>query len=157
MGVDSTGAYAAATIIIAQSTMIFVSILCGKLLKKDKNFKIYFYLMAISLFELIIRGAVAAHWDNILAMIVTQILDGLGAGITGVILPILVALMLKGSGHINAGFALVMTCGGVGAAFSGSLGGIIAQKFGYFAAYSTLAFVAFIGLIVWILGARFRY
>lgn len=83
-------------------------------------------------------------------MIIVQILDGVGAGIVGVILPLLVAMLMRGSGHINAAFACVMTFGGVGAALSGSLGGYIAQYFGYFYAYLTLAFVATFGLLIWV-------
>ncbi|ELD3607601.1 MFS transporter [Campylobacter upsaliensis] len=153
LGVDSSGAYAAATILIAQCTMIGISLLCMRLLQTKGNphfSSIYVYLMGIALFGLIVRGGVAAHFDGILAMIIVQILDGVGAGIVGVILPLLVAMLMRGSGHINAAFACVMTFGGVGAALSGSLGGYIAQYFGYFYAYLTLAFVAAFGLLIWV-------
>ncbi|EAJ7574208.1 MFS transporter [Campylobacter upsaliensis] len=153
LGVDSSGAYAAATILIAQCTMIGISLLCMRLLQTKGNphfSSIYVYLMGIALFGLIVRGGVAAHFDGILAMIIVQILDGVGAGIVGVILPLLVAMLMRGSGHINAAFACVMTFGGVGAALSGSLGGYIAQYFGYFYAYLTLAFVAAFGLSIWV-------
>lgn len=153
LGVDSSGAYAAATILIAQCTMIGISLLCMRLLQTKGNphfSSIYVYLMGIALFGLIVRGGVAAHFDGILAMIIVQILDGVGAGIVGVILPLLVTMLMRGSGHINAAFACVMTFGGVGAALSGSLGGYIAQYFGYFYAYLTLAFVAAFGLSIWV-------
>ncbi|EAJ8779099.1 MFS transporter [Campylobacter upsaliensis] len=153
LGVDSSGAYAAATILIAQCTMIGISLLCMRLLQTKGNphfSSIYVYLMGIALFGLIVRGGVAAHFDGILAMIIVQILDGVGAGIVGVILPLLVAMLMRGSGHINAAFACVMTFGGVGAALSGSLGGYIAQYFGYFYAYLTLVFVAAFGLLIWV-------
>ncbi|EOW0925299.1 TPA: MFS transporter [Campylobacter upsaliensis] len=153
LGIDSSGAYAAATILIAQCTMIGISLLCMRLLQTKGNphfSSIYVYLMGIALFGLIVRGGVAAHFDEILAMIIVQILDGVGAGIVGVILPLLVAMLMRGSGHINAAFACVMTFGGVGAALSGSLGGYIAQYFGYFYAYLTLAFVAAFGLLIWV-------
>ncbi|ENK1724170.1 MFS transporter [Campylobacter upsaliensis] len=153
LGIDSSGAYAAATILIAQCTMIGISLLCMRLLQTKGNphfSSIYVYLMGIALFGLIVRGGVAAHFDGILAMIIVQILDGVGAGIVGVILPLLVAMLMRGSGHINAAFACVMTFGGVGAALSGSLGGYIAQYFGYFYAYLTLAFVATFGLLIWV-------
>lgn len=153
LGVDSSGAYAAATILIAQCTMIGISLLCMRLLRINGNphfSSVYVYLMGIALFGLIVRGGVAAHFDGILAMIIVQILDGVGAGIVGVILPLLVAMLMRGSGHINAAFACVMTFGGVGAALSGSLGGYIAQYFGYFYAYLTLAFVAAFGLSIWV-------
>ncbi|EOV0661522.1 MFS transporter, partial [Campylobacter upsaliensis] len=153
LGVDSSGAYAAATILIAQCTMIGISLLCMRLLQTKGNphfSSIYVYLMGIALFGLIVRGGVAAHFDGILAMIIVQILDGVGAGIVGVILPLLVAMLMRGSGHINAAFACVMTFGGVGAALSGILGGYIAQYFGYFYAYLALAFVADFGLLIWV-------
>lgn len=153
LGIDSSGAYAAATILIAQCTMIGISLLCMRLLQTKGNphfSSIYVYLMGIALFGLIVRGGVAAHFDGILAMIIVQILDGVGAGIVGVILPLLVAMLMRGSGHINAAFACVMTFGGVEAALSGSLGGYIAQYFGYFYAYLTLAFVAAFGLLIWV-------
>lgn len=153
LGIDSSGAYAAATILIAQCTMIGISLLCMRLLQTKENphfSHIYVYLMGVALFGLIVRGGVAANFDGILAMITVQILDGVGAGIVGVILPLLVAMLMRGSGHINAAFACVMTFGGVGAALSGSLGGYIAQYFGYFYAYLTLAFVAAFGLSIWV-------
>ncbi|WP_232086816.1 MFS transporter [Helicobacter winghamensis] len=166
LGVDSSGAYAAVTILIAQCTMIGISLLCMRLLrtkgtphfaKETALSKIYVYLMGIALFELIVRGGVAAHFDGIFGMVIVQILDGVGAGIIGVILPLLVAMLMRGSGHINAAFACVMTFGGVGGALSGSLGGFVAQYFGYFYAYLALAFVAAFGLMIWVLGYRILY
>lgn len=155
VGIDSSGAYAAATIIIAQSAMIVVSLLCFKILKKNNNFTIYFYSLAVSLVGLIIRGFIAANFVNTEAMVIVQILDGVGAGITGVILPILLSFILRGSGHINTGLTIVIAAGGIGAALSGSVGGIIATKLGYFYAYSTLAFIAFAGLLLWIFSFKY--
>ncbi|WP_394965422.1 MFS transporter [uncultured Helicobacter sp.] len=163
LGIDSSGAYAAATIIIAQSTMILIALVCGKLivnplgdshrdLHDDSNSKLsktLFALMAISLLGLCVRAMIAANYEGLGGMVATQILDGVGAGITGVIVPILVAIVLRGSGHINAGFSFVMTWGGIGGALSGSLGGFVAQYFGYFYAYIALGSAALLGLIVW--------
>lgn len=156
MGVDSTGAYAAGTIIIAQSSMIFIALLCGRLLRND-NYRIYSILMSLCFVGLMLRGVVAAYFDSIGAMVVVQILDGVGAGISGVILPVLVAFWLNKSGHINAGFAFVMMLGGIGGALSSTLGGIMAESYGYLWAYLTLAFVAFIGLVVWLVYSRKRF
>ncbi len=164
LGIDTSGAYAAATIIIAQSTMIFVALLCGKLItnpheasstksgageQNSRIFRTLLALMALALFGLCVRSIVAANSESLAGMVITQILDGVGAGIVGVILPILVAIILRGSGHINAGLAFVMTCGGIGGAFSGSLGGFVAQYFGYFYAYMALGSAALVGLVAW--------
>ncbi len=73
LGVDSSGAYAAATILIAQCTMIGISLLCMRLLqtKGIPHFSsIYAYLMGIALFELIVRGGVAAHFEGIAGMVI---------------------------------------------------------------------------------------
>ncbi len=158
LGIDSSGAYAAATILIAQGVMIFVAFMCGRLLgrvdscenpSKSAGFSVYFWLFFACFFALIIRGGVATHFDSMWAMIVVQILDGVGAGVSGVILPVVVALILRGSGHINAGFAFALTCGGLGGALSNGVGGYFAQYYGYFSAYLFLGSVALCGLILW--------
>ena len=186
VGIDASGAYAAATIIIAQSTMILVAFVCGRLISGEKGtnsqnstpnsknsrnleqnstqnsrqnpqnsnnklaFKVYFWLFFACFFALIIRGGVAANFANLPAMICVQVLDGVGAGVSGVIVPVIVAFMLRGSGHINAGLAFVLTCGGLGAALSNGVGGYFAQFHGYFAAYAFLGGVAACGLILWV-------
>lgn len=172
LGIDSSGAYAAATILIAQSTMIIASLVCLRLLGEEKSrdlgesnaylhnshaqreFKLYFWLFFACFFALIIRGGMAANFAGIGGMIFTQILDGVGAGVSDVIVPVIIAFMLRGSGHINAGLALVLTCGGLGAALSNGVGGYFAQVYGYFSAYLFLGAVATAGLGLWIVGAK---
>jgi hypothetical protein len=63
-----------------------------------------------------------------------QILDGFGAGVLGVAVPGLVARILAGTGHVNAGLGGVMTWQGIGAALSTSVGGVVAEQLGYSAA-----------------------
>lgn len=41
----------------------------------------YVYLMGVALFDLIVRGGVAAHFDGVAGMVVVQILDGVRAGV----------------------------------------------------------------------------
>lgn len=210
LGIDSSGAYAAATILIAQSTMILVAFACGRALRRNQadnvgenvakeniatnilsnplqnppqstpqnqapntqqnlpqnplptqpqrhnnsEFKLYFWLFFACFFALIIRGGIAANFAGIGGMIFTQILDGVGAGVSGVIVPVIVAFMLRGSGHINAGLALVLTCGGLGAALSNGIGGYFAQVYGYFSAYLFLGAVAMLGLLLWLMCAK---
>lgn len=77
--IDSSGAYAAATIIIAQSTMIFIALVCGKLivnplgdshrdLHDDSNSKLsktLFALMAFSLLGLCVRAMIAVNYEGL--------------------------------------------------------------------------------------------
>ncbi|MCE3036386.1 MFS transporter [Helicobacter sp. faydin-H20] len=152
MGVDSTGAYAAITIVIAQSVMIVVSFWCGKYLNTSTH--LWRSLMAICFFELILRGILAACFHGVIAMIFIQILDGIGAGISGVLAPVLLAHLLSKNTRMATGVSASLAMGGVGGALSSSLGGILAEHFGYFYAYTTLGIVAFLGLIVWWFGSR---
>jgi len=52
------------------------------------------------------------------------VLDGVGAGLLGVAVPGLVARILSGTGHVNAGLGAVMTMQGIGAALSPALGAV---------------------------------
>lgn len=83
-----------------------------------------------------------------------QILDGVGAGIMGVVTPGLVALLLRGSGHINLGLGMVMTLQGVGAAFSATWGGVVASEYGYGMAFLALAVAPCIALGLMLAGLR---
>lgn len=150
LGVDTSGWYASLTILVAQSTMILIA---ANLTRFSIDENLAFKLMSLALSGLIIRGLIAANTNGIVGMIIVQIIDGICAGTIGVIVPILVAKILKGSGHINAGLAFVIMSGGIGGAFSGLLGGYIANSFGYFHAYITLGAMALCGLVIWILGA----
>jgi MFS family permease len=79
-----------------------------------------------------------------------QVLDGVGAGLLGVAVPGLVARILAGTGHVNAGLGAVMTLHGIGAALSPALGGIIAERLGYSSAFLVLGVIALLALALWI-------
>jgi MFS family permease len=64
--------------------------------------------------------------------------------------PGLVARILAGTGHVNAGLGAVMTMQGVGAALSPMLGGLIAERIGYSAAFLILGGIAVAALAVWV-------
>jgi len=68
----------------------------------------------------------------------------------GVAVPGLVARILSGTGHVNAGLGAVMTMQGIGAALSPTLGGYVAEKLGYPAAFLVLGTVALVALVLWI-------
>ncbi|CAM2941973.1 MFS transporter [Helicobacter burdigaliensis] len=149
LGIDTSGTYAALTIIIAQSTMVLISYLCAKKLKDEHSFKIYFYLFALCFVVLIFRGCIAGYFTHNLAMVIVQILDGLGAGINGVIVPIMATRILQGSGHINLGISFVLILGGIGGALSSTLAGFVAEDFGYLQAYLLLSLIGVLGLFFW--------
>ena len=86
-----------------------------------------------------------------LVLVPVQILDGVGAGLLGVAVPGLVARILDGTGHVNAGLAAVMTLQAVGAACSTTLAGFAAERFGYWAAFFALGCAAVAALLIWLL------
>lgn len=74
-----------------------------------------------------------------------QLLDGVGAGLTGALFPVVVADLTRGSGHFNAAGGAVGTVHAVGGILSGALAGQLVVLAGYQAAYLTLAAIAALG------------
>ncbi|KAK2052730.1 major facilitator superfamily transporter [Colletotrichum caudatum] len=121
------------TVIIAQGTMIVVSLMTPWLAGRYG----YWFAVLVSYVVLPVRAAVAGRWIENWGVWPVQILDGIGAGIQSVAIPGLIAVMMAGTGRVNVTFGIV---GGMtrqtGAAISSSLGGWMAEYRGYsFALY----------------------
>jgi predicted MFS family arabinose efflux permease len=140
-------AYTGATVVVAQLTMVPMALFAARL-AEDKG---YWLVFLLALIALPIRGVTAALVSGPWGLAPVQILDGVGAGILGVAVPGLVARILAGTGHVNAGLGAVMTLQGVGAALSTTLGGEFAQHFGYPAAFLALGTIAAAALALWLL------
>jgi predicted MFS family arabinose efflux permease len=140
-------AFTAATIVIAQVTMVPMALLAARLAEE----KGYWLVFLIALIALPVRGLTASLVTGPWGLGPVQILDGVGAGILGVAVPGLVARILAGTGHVNAGLGAVMTLQGIGAALSPTVGGIVAQRFGYSAAFLALGAIAVAALTLWLL------
>ncbi len=137
----------AATIAIAQLTMVPMALLAAQL-AEDRGYWIVFLLALVAL---PIRGITASLVTGPWGLAPVQILDGVGAGLLSVAVPGLVARILAGTGHVNAGLGAVMTLQGIGAALSTTVGGIVAERFGYPAAFVALAAIAAVALALWVL------
>jgi MFS family permease len=141
--------YTAATVVIAQLTMIPVALLAAGFAGRRG----YFLLLVAALAALPIRGLIAGLWPSPYALVPVQMLDGVGAGLLGVAVPGLVARMLNGTGHVNAGLGAVMTVQGVGASLSPLIAGVIVSAYGFSAAYLSLGGFALAGLVLWLVSA----
>jgi MFS family permease len=126
-GAGNASAFTGATIVIAQITMVPAALLASRLAQQRG----YWLVFLVSLIALPIRGGIACLVTSAWGLGPVQVLDGVGAGILGVAVPGLVARILAGTGHVNAGLGAVMTLQGVGAALSTTVAGLIAQRFGY--------------------------
>lgn len=144
-------AYTAATVVIAQLTMIPMALLASRL----AGTRGYWLVLLLALLALPVRGVIAGLWQSPYALIPVQILDGVGAGLLGVATPGLAAQILRGTGHANIGLGVVLTCQGLGAALSPALAGFLAARFGYGVAFLALAGVALAALALWLTASGF--
>jgi MFS family permease len=139
-------AYTGATVVVAQLTMVPMAILAARLAETRG----YWVVFVLALLALPVRGAVAGLVTDPAGLVPVQVLDGVGAGLLGVAVPGLVARILSGTGHVNAGLGAVMAIQGIGAALSPTLGGYVAERLGYATAFLVLGAVALIALLLWI-------
>src|SRR5262249_39655779 len=133
-GAGDPSAYTGATIVVAQLTMVPMAILAARLAQTRG----YWIVFVLALSALPIRGVTAALAGGPLGLVPVQVLDGVGAGLLGVAVPGLVARLLSGTGHVNAGLGAVMMLQSVGAGLSPALAGLVAEAFGYGTAFLVL-------------------
>lgn len=151
-GQADPSAYTALTIIVAQLVMVPVALLSGRYAKQHG----YWRLVALACGVLPLRGLLAAVWPSPWALIPVQVMDGIAAGLLGVALPGLVASLLRGTGHVNAGLGAIMAIQGIGAALSPAAAGWVAQRYGYGSAFLVLSAIAAAAAGVWMLNNRVR-
>jgi len=139
-------AFVAMTIVVAQAVMIVASVVAMRMAEK----KGYWLVLLVSFSALPIRGVIAASVIESWGVFPVQALDGIGAGLQSVAILGLVARILDGTGRVNVGQGAVMTVQGIGASLSPAIGGWIAQKLGYPAAFLILSSFALGSIAVWL-------
>jgi MFS family permease len=95
-----------------------------------------------------VRAALYTLSDNSTWLIGVQLLDGVGAGIFGVITPLVLADLMRGTGRYNLAQGAVATAQGIGASSSGLAAGLIVDHLGYSAAFLAASAVAATALLV---------
>jgi MFS family permease len=138
--------FVATTIVVAQGVMILASLVAMRLTEREG----LWLVLLISFLALPVRGLIAACLIREWGVFPVQALDGIGAGLQSVAVPCLVARILNGTGHVNVGQGAVMTVQGVGASLSPAIGGWIAQKLGYPAAFLILGSFAIGSIMIWL-------
>ncbi len=99
-------------------------------------------LLLLAFGVLPIRGVLYTLTTNTALLIAIQILDGIAAGIFGVVSVLVVADLTRGSGRFNLTLGAITTTVGVGASLSQALAGSVAQHAGFRAAFLLLSAVA---------------
>ena len=109
-------------------------------------------LLVLCFAALAVRGVLFALVSNPYLVLAVQMLDGVCAAILGVVLPLVVADIMRGTGRFNLGLGVVGSAVGIGAALSTTLAGYAIDHFGPTVAFCGLASVAVSGLaLVWLL------
>ena len=130
-------------IVAAQMVMVPVAMLVGHKADVWGRKPIF----AVALAVLMLRGALYPLSDSPYWLVSVQLLDGVGAGIFGALLPLVVADLTRGTGHFNISQGAIATAASLGGALSTAFAGFIVVKAGYSAAFLFLAVVAGTGLL----------
>jgi MFS family permease len=96
-------------------------------------------LLLVAFAALPIRAVLFALTDNAHALIAIQILDGVTASILGVLTPLIIADVTRGTGRFNVAQGVFGTIMGIGASLSPILTGLVVDRFGPSAGFASLA------------------
>ena len=99
-------------------------------------------LLLIAFGALPVRAVLYTLTDNTVALIAIQILDGVGAGIFGVVSVLVIADLTQGTGRFNLTLGAISTAVGIGASLSQVIAGSIVHHLGFNAGFLFLAAVA---------------
>ena len=133
-----------ACIIAAQLVMVAVAWSVGRAMKAGYGRKGIFL---VALAVLPIRGVLFSFASSPYAVVGIQLLDGVAAGIFGVISIIIASDLMKGTGRFNLAQGLTALAVGIGAGLSNLVSGFIVQAHGYSIGFLFLAAIALIALI----------
>jgi MFS family permease len=137
-----------ACIAAAQIVMVPMAMLVGA--KADHWGHKRFFLAALAILPL--RAILYTLSDAKGWLVAVQLLDGIGAGIFGAIMPVIVADLMRNTGRFNVAQGAVITAQAIGAALSTTLAGMVVAHSGYSAGFLTLGAIAAIGLVLcWLL------
>jgi MFS family permease len=95
-----------------------------------------------------LRGVLYVLSDNPYWLVGVQLLDGIGAGAFGALLPLVVKDLTQGTGRFNVSLGAISTVFGLGAALSNGLAGLVIREAGYSAAFLTLAVIAAVAFVL---------
>jgi predicted MFS family arabinose efflux permease len=105
-------------------------------------------LLLLGFAALAIRGVLFATVRDPYLLVAVQVFDGITAAVFSVMIPLIVADVAFGSGRFNLAQGIVGTATGIGASLSTVLAGYVSDKFGSSVAFSGLAAVAAVGLVM---------
>jgi MFS family permease len=103
-------------------------------------------LLLLGFAALPLRGVLFATVADPNLLVVVQLLDGVTASVLGVMVPLMIADLTRGSGHFNLGQGIVGATTGIGASLSTTVAGYASDHFGSASVFLGLAAIATLGL-----------
>jgi MFS family permease len=104
--------------------------------------------LMVGLAALPVRGILLAMVQDPTMLIAVQALDGLSAGVWGVLLPLVAADLTRGTNRFNLCMGLFGLSVGIGATVSTTVAGAIAAWFGTYAAFTALGATGLLSLVL---------
>jgi len=104
-------------------------------------------LLLLTFVALSARGAIFALTSDPYLLVAAQLLDGISAASLGVLVPLIIADVTRGTGHFNFAQGLIGAAVGIGASISTTLAGFIADTSGAAFTFLLLACVGVMGLV----------
>jgi len=135
-------------IIAAQLVMLPIAIFAGRAADLWGRKPILIIGFAI----LPIRAVLYTFSNDSAWLITVQLLDGVGAGVYGVLTPLIVADLMRGSGRYNLALGAVATMRGIGASLSSLAAGLVVDHLGYDAAFLSAGLAATIATAILVIG-----
>jgi MFS family permease len=140
---DGAAVVMSACIIAAQVVMVPVALAASRLAASWGRKPVFLIGFAV----LPIRGLLYCLSVNPFYLVSVQLLDGIGAGIFGVVSVLVVADLTRGTGRFNLTQGALATATGVGAGLSNVLAGFVVKQAGFDAGFFTLAAIAAAGTL----------
>jgi predicted MFS family arabinose efflux permease len=105
-------------------------------------------LLLIAFGVLPIRGVLYTLTSSTVLLVAIQVLDGVGAGIFGVVSVLVIADLTRGTGRFNLTLGAITTAVGIGAALSQTIAGSLVHRLGSRAGFLFLAGIASVALAI---------
>jgi predicted MFS family arabinose efflux permease len=105
-------------------------------------------LLLIAFGVLPVRGVLYTLTSNTVLLVAIHVLDGIGAGIFGVVSVLVIADLTRGTGRFNLTLGAIMTAVGIGASLSQVVAGSIVHHVGSHAGFLFLSVVAAIAFVI---------
>jgi MFS family permease len=131
-------------ILVAQLVTIPVAILVG--IKADLWGRKP--LLIAACISLTLRGLAFAYFDSVPILVAAQMLDGISGGILDVLVPLMLADIVGGTGRYSMSRGLLGTVQGVGGSLSNVAAGTVVVWAGYGVAFAALTIIAAIAALL---------